>query len=308
MQLHVTLQERGDLKHSILLIPVILLLTVSCSLFQSDIDSVSDMLPRDTDLPGWERISPPAEYRGRRIKRYKEEYYNTGIERLSTCIYELPDSGTQPVTVEVARYDSVLNSYGFFSRIAGNREFSSGTESEYYDENYAIALRGEYTVYVFTGSKKEGTGSILKNFIKSSLKYIEVSYSREKLTDRINILKFRNRYGIIYSVNPVEQQEGIDRIFITTWRSGETPVKVFTSERDSFADAYRIFRERLKKGYIVAESGGVHTAFKKESDGTFTFISVYGKWIYGCWSSPDIETGKKIIDELKMRLIPFITR
>lgn len=287
---------------------VMILLSVSCSLFQSEIESVSDMLPRDTDLSGWTRTAPPSEYSGGTLKKYKQDYHNTGIERLSTCSYESPDGDKPVVTVEVARFDNVLNSYGFFSRIAGEREFSSDTENEYYAENYAAVLRGEYLVYVFTDSVEDGTGNTLKNFIKSSLKYIGVNYSREKLTDRINILKFRDRYGIIYSANPVEQQKGIDNIYLTTWRHERAMVKIFTSERESFTDAYRIFRGRVKNGYIVAESGSVHTAFKKESDGTFTFISVYNKWIYGCWSSPDFETGKKTTDEVKTRIIQFISR
>jgi len=292
-----------------LIFPVfIALLTASCALFQSEIDSVSDMLPRDSDLSGWARISPPAEYSGNRISRYKNDYLKTGIERISVCSYENIGQDKPSITVETIRFDTVLNSYGLFSQIAAGMEFTAETENEFYGLNKAAVLRGEYLVYVFTGSGDEDTNAILKSFIRASLKYIGSGYSREKLNERINILKYRDKYGIIYSIKPVEKPEGIDSIYYTPWHNDKKLINVYISERESFADSYRLYTGIVKKGYIIAESGTVYTAFNKDKDSTFSFISVSDKWIYGCWSSPDIETGKKITEVLRSRITDYNPR
>ncbi len=274
-------------------------------MFQSEIESVSDILPRETDLPGWNRISLPAEFSGMNVRKYRKEYHDTGIERLSTCNYHSFGENNAVVSVEVIKFDSVLNSYGFFSRSAGFAGYTTETINEYSSGKLALALRGEYIVYAFT-SDNEGMAIDLKNFIKSSLKYISENYVREKLPEKINVLKGPDKYGIIYSRTPIKEQKGIGRIFYTLWGTGKEQVVVFISEQDAFSDSYMIFRNRIREGYIVAESGTVNTAFKKENDGTFTFISAYDKWLYGCWSSGNIEQGKKITQELKNRINGFI--
>lgn len=313
MQLPVISQEQIDLKLKLLHITLPVLLFLSCALFQSDIDSVSDMLPRDTDLSGWTRIAPPEEYSGNRVKSYKTEYDKTGIERISICSYESfsyanSDDEKGTVTIEVMRFNGVQNSYGLFSRIAGENEFLAETENEFYGVNFAVALRGEYLVYVFTELNINNPVFDLKSFILPSLKNIGNSYSREKLNDRISILKYRDKNGIIFSGKSVEFLDGVDDIYYTVWRSEGAKIKVFFSERISFADSYRIFTEYIKKGYVIVESGSIHTAFKKESNGRYSFLSVSDKWLYGSLLSPDYKTGKRVTDELGARITDYAMR
>ena len=306
--LHVISQGSINVKPGFIAFISAVLFTTSCALFQSDIESVSDMLPRDTDLSGWIRSTHPDEYSGNGIKQYRKEYHKTGIHRLSVCSYELTGNNNPVYIVEVMKFNEILNSYGFFSRIAEGSEFSSDTENEFYGLTEAVALRGEYIVYVSTDFHDENTDAVLKSFIKASLKYIGTSYSREKLDDRINILKYRDKYGIIYSIKPVEHQHGIDSIYYTIWKDEKTLIKVFVSERNSFNDSYRLFNERVKKGYIISESGNTYKAFIRETDGTYSFICINDKWVFGCWSSPDIEKGKKITEEIRLRISHYNPR
>lgn len=308
IQLPVILQGNTNLKKCLNLIVVIGLFTTSCALFRSEINTVSDLLPRDSDLTGWSRISPPAEYIGNRIRRYNEDYYKTGIERLSTCSYESLDHDLPVITVEVIRFNTVMDSYGLFSRIAAGTQFTPETENEYYGSNKAAVLRGEYLIYVFTESGRETNEKLLRSFINTSIKYIGSDYSRLKLNSRINILMFRDKYGIIYSIKPVDKLEGVDDLYYTLWHRNTKLIQVFISERKSFTDSYRLFSEKLKKGYVIAESGTIYTAFRRDIDGTYSFVSVNDKWIYGCWASPDLVTGKKITEELKTRISGYIPR
>lgn len=304
----VILRGSIKLKRGVVSLTFVVLFTASCALFRSEIESVSDMLPRDTDLSGWMRTSQPVEYSGTGLRHYREDYHQTGIERISICNYKIIDDDKIVYTVELMRFNNVLNSYGFFSRIADGTEFSSDTENEFYGSHKAVALRGEYIVFAFTESDNEDSDVALKSFVRASLKYIGTAYTRENPDVRINILKNRDNYGIIYSIKPVEKQAGIDSIYYTQWRHEKALIKVFISERDSFTDSYRLFNERIKKGYIISESGAIHKAFSRDIDGTFSFISISGKWVYGCWSSPDIETGKKITEEIRLRISDYNPR
>ncbi len=298
-------QELNDLMARALFISAMVILLNSCALLQSDIETVNDLLPRDSDLSGWIRASAPADYYGYNAAGYKKEYVKTGIIHFAICSYKPIGEDNSSIKMEVLRFDSVLNSYGFFSRIAGERDFSSDTVNSLYTDKFALVLRGEYILYAYTDSAEDDVIPAIKYLTDISLKYLGTNYSREKLSGPINVLKSRDRYGIIYSERSSEQQGDIDRIYFTYWIYGKATVGVFISERDSFEASYRIFRSRLNKGYILSESGDVHTAFKKERDGTLTFISVSGKWLYGCSAAPDIETGKKTSEEILSRIIHY---
>jgi len=304
---HAISRENFNLKRSLCLILSVIPCLLSCSLFVSQIDSVTDFLPRDTDLSGWNRISPPAEYSGLGIRRYNINYYKTGIKRFSVCRYESLNETDPVITVEVARFDSVLNAYGFFSRICGERSFTADSVNELLTDNFAVALRGEYVIHIFTAPETAGSSVTFKNFIRISLKYIGINHSKDKLPEQINILKNNGKYGIIYSVKSLENLSDIDRIYLTRWVLNRNTVTVFASERQSFSDSYELFRKRINSGFILSESGGVYTAFKRKSDRSYTFISVYKNWIYGAQSVTDIDTGKKITDELKSRILPYST-
>ncbi len=301
---HAISRENFNLKRSLCLILSVIPCLLSCSLFVSQIDSVTDFLPRDTDLSGWNRISPPAEYSGSGIKRYNKNYYKTGIKRFSICRYE-PSGEDTVITAEVARFDNVLNSYGFFSRICGERSFKADTVNESVSDNFAAALRGEYVIHIFTLPGSGDNREILKTFMNISLKYIGINYSKDMLPEQINVLKGPDKYGIIYSVKSLDVPYGIDRIFLTRWIRKGRAVTVFASERGSFSDSYALFRERINSGFILSESGTVYSAFRQEGDASYTFISVYKNWIYGVQKTADIETGKKITEAIQSGIMAY---
>jgi hypothetical protein len=52
----------------------------------------------------------------------------------------------------------------------------------------------------------------------------------------------------------------------------------------------------------MISSDNIYTAFKKDQDDKYSFISVSDNWIYGCWSVSDFNEGKKILDEISLRI------
>ena len=52
----------------------------------------------------------------------------------------------------------------------------------------------------------------------------------------------------------------------------------------------------------MISADNTYTAFKKETDEKFSFISLNDKIIFGCWSVSDFKEGKKILNEIKSRI------
>ena len=284
------------------LIIVVAITGISCSLFQSEVDDVEDLLPRETDVPGWLRSNPVSSYSGRNIKKYNKDYTELGIEKLSYSVYESIDNSDIKMKVEVIRFDSVLNAYGFYSVSRGYGIFDIGETNDFNSDRLSIIQIGNYVVCSSTDN--ESTHSLeeeLKVFAKIPFNYIGENYMNYKLPDSLNILKSGDGYGIIYSINQHDKFSFLERIAYTQWKWNNNLINVFYSEYSSFYDAYEIFKKNIVDDFIVSSSDEIYTAFKKD-DGKYIFISVKDRFIFGGWSIEDYNDIHRILNEILNRI------
>ncbi|HRS62537.1 MAG TPA: hypothetical protein P5554_05020 [Spirochaetota bacterium] len=283
------------------LIFIFLVFLNSCSLFQSEIESVTDFLPRDTDLPGWMRTSFPEEFSASAISKYKQEYRYIGASRVSICYYNSLDNQEDKVLVEVIKFDSILKSYGFFSKLASGLYFKPSTKVELYEKDLAIALRGDIVIFAQPLSNSGNFAEILKKLVDVSLSYIGEFYNQESLPGSISILDNEYKSSLIYTdgQNPAIQ---LDRLFMKTWKHKDITIDVFFSERQSNDEVMLIFNKLLQNGYTLAETQNPKVAFVKPKQRGYNFIAVREKWIYGCIDAPSIPYANEILEILKSRI------
>ena len=289
-----------------LLIVIVFITGASCSFFQSKSDNVDDFLPRETDVPGWIMKDSVQSYTGANIKKYNQDYAGIGIERLSSSVYKsLYESLYNldvKIKVEVIRFDSVLSAYGFFSVIRGHGIFDIGDINEFSSSKLSIIRRGNYVVYSSTEDESPLIQEDLTTFSKIPFNYIGENYMNYKLPGSLNILKGADGYGIIYSINKHEKFSSLERIAYTQWKWNNNLINVFYSEYGSFYDAYEVFKENIVDNYIVSSSDEIYTAFKKDSDGKYIFISVRDNCIFGGWSIEKYNDMNKIHNEILKRI------
>lgn len=280
----------------------------SCALFQGETDSVIDLLPRDSDVPGWVRVDSPVFYKNKSIKIYNREYNGLGIEKLASSLYQSIDDPSIVIKLEVIKFSSVINAYGFFSIKRGPGIFETGDINEYYSNAISIIQTGEYAVYSETGKTDLLLKKDLKTFVNIPLLYIGQNFTGNKLPESINALKGIDGYGVLYSRKPYHKFPFVNGIYFTQWSWDKDLVDVFLSENNSFYDAYAIYKKSTDNNYIMISSDNVYTAFKKDADEKYSFISVNDNWVFGCWSVSDFNEGKKILDEISSRIEKYKKR
>jgi len=286
----------------IIFISIIVIALSSCSLFQSEIDTVNDLLPRDSDVPGWVRNDTALYYKGKDVKKYNREYNGLGIDKLASCIYQSIDDPQVQIKLEVIKFSSVLNAYGFYSIKRGPGIFEASQKNEYYSNEIAVIQMGEYAIYSETDKAELLLKKDLKTFVNIPTIYIGQNFMKDKLPPGLNVIKGFEGFGVLYSKKPYHQFRYISKINFTQWSWNGELVNLFFSEYDSFYDAYEVFKKSTEIDYIMISSDNTYAAFKKEQDGTYSFISVNDKWISGCWSVPEFEEGKKILNEIQSRI------
>jgi len=282
------------------LIVILVIFLNSCALFQSEMESVNDFLPRDTDVPGWMRSSFPEEFSGFSVSNYKKEYKTLGVERLSICHYNSLDNENYKVAVEIIKFNSVLNAYGFFSKKANEVYFEPVTKIDIYRDDFALSLRGDIVVYAYPYSDF-ASGEILKKLIDVATTYIGQYYDHQSLPAKISILDNPYKAALIYSITTYEPA-GIDDVFVKTWQHRDIKVSVFFSERKSTEECWLMFNRFIKNGWTLSETEQGTIAFIKPKSKGYSFIAVHERWIYGCIDTPSIQYGGEILEILKTRI------
>jgi hypothetical protein len=74
---------------------------------------------------------------------------------------------------------------------------------------------------------------------------------------------------------------------------------VFLSERGTYYDSFNLFQKIISKKYIIIKADNTQSAFIRDEKGAYTFVSVYDRWIYGCWSVSNINDGKIILQNIR---------
>lgn len=299
--------RRLNMKRKLIRIYTIILLAMltSCSLFQSEINSVTDLLPRDSDVPGWVRDDSLIFYKGNDIKKYNREYHGQGIERLASCVYQSIDDPTIQIKLEVIKFSSVLNAYGFFSLKRGPGIFEVSAVNEYYSNAISIIQIGEYAVFAETEKIDLLLKKDLKTFVNIPLLYIGQNHMEDKLPDALKVIKGFDGYGVLYSRKPYHKFRYVSRIYFTQWSWNNDAVDLFFNENDSFYDAYEIFKKSIDANFIISSSDNTYSAFRKDLDGKYSFISVEDRFVFGCWSVSNPDEGNKILGELRSKIADY---
>jgi len=271
----------------------------SCSIFQREPGYISDYIPRDSDVPGWNRNVTPGTVEGSDAGSYRQDYTGLGISAISWCTYSSFDDRDRTIRIEVIRFNHVIDAFSFFSEIAGFSENGSCPDTEYFNENLSIIRAGEYVIYASTENLHIQNTADLKNFTSISMSYLGDRYSEENLPLLSNVLKRAGASCVLYSRRGISAVAGINRCYYSLINSENRTYFIFLSDRGTNYDAMNLFQKIIAKKYIVLKADNTQSAFIKDETGTYTFISIFDRWIYGCWKVTDINDGKIILQNIR---------
>lgn len=270
-------------------------LSASCKLFRAGTESITDYLPRDTDVPGWNMTGDIHSYTDSDIESYKKSYTRLGIDAIAACSFKSFGENERYFTVEVIRFNSILNSYSFFSQIRGLEYSDKCSEEEFRSDTVSMQRMGQYIILVTADRPDLNNFRDFKTFSEASMSYIGDNYVTDKLPPVHNILSRAGSGCVLYSRRGIENVQGISRIYYGAVTENEKKYYVFLSDRESFYGSMNIFQKIISKKYIIIKADNTQSAFIKDENGLYSFVSVYDRWIYGCWGVADINDGKRIL-------------
>ncbi len=296
------LRKDIEMRLNFLLITV-LLLNISCSMFEKPKPGIMDFLPRETDVPGWEQVKKPERIYGKQMKDTADYGKYRAVEK-SYSLYRSFSEQEYVLRVELFRLNSVMDAFGMFSRERGIPGISRNVTGDYFtSDEGAFLMKGNYYIRVLANNKDDILKKQCDTFIRNIRKNLDVSGQTSELPDYLTL--FSEDYtsqDVMYYRNGYSNLPGLKRVFIRNRTIGEQNKLLFFVRFNSAQSAQRKFNSLLKKnsyGYALTVRNKVPVAFKKIADNILLFFSSDREWIFGVLNSANQDEGLRITDMLR---------
>ncbi|HOO72056.1 MAG TPA: hypothetical protein PK926_09860 [Spirochaetota bacterium] len=283
-------------------------LITSCTIFEPTTPQLIDLLPRETDTPGWlvrnrELLLPEQMTDDNRIyalfnaeKCARAFFYSLADERLT-------------LMVEIIKFPTPFHCFGLFSFERGfDTPFIESAEDSYLTQKGMFVWKGDYYVKVTSTENTLPTkefrvfGSIASGNISSLA-------SRVKLPP--HVYTFSDNYStkdLVYYIQGHRLLPGSEKVFVRKKVIFDEQRYVFFVRYDSSlaaTEGYVKILNSASPGFIMAKEGDLQMNFRKGDGKRYVFLSIHREYLFGVLNAEDTANGQRIMVKLDKELADY---
>jgi hypothetical protein len=271
----------------------------SCS-FLPRVPTIVDILPRETDVPGWDIAQ---QYRTSSVKKIGELnaiYAEYDPAELIAAEYTRISDATKTVRLEIIRFRTALDSFGMYSRDRGldgpgRAEGDEAGRSEgsvfFRQGKYYVRIQGERLDAQESGAIEQFRGVVSQN--------LKIKGRDEALPDALFLFSpDRSTRDIVYYKKGIDAVPGLMNLSVMRRALAGKKVDVLYTKMATILDAEQQFHAILKTGgdaFILSKIGSLETAIRIISDTEYLIVSHYKQWIFGVRNADTMNEGNRII-------------
>jgi hypothetical protein len=282
----------------------------SCS-FLPRTPTIVDILPRETDVPGWNIAQ---QYRTSSLKKIRElnslcaEY--DPVELIAAEYGRISDE-TKTISLEIIRFRSALDSFGMYSRDRGlDGAVSAEGDKDCASDGNVFSRHGKYYVRIRGENLDAQESEAIEQFRSVVKQNLKGKGGDESLPDSLFIFsQDRSTGNIVYYKKGMGLVPGLKNVSVMRRALGGKKTDVLYAKMTSVLDAEQQFNAILKTGgnaFILSKIGSLETAIRIISDTEYLFVSHYKQWIFGVRNADTMNEGNRIIlylfGEIKARI------
>ena len=300
----------------VLLIYLITFYFSFCALLQPNKEKIEDLIPRETEIPGWRIELSPKIYNSKNIHEYfkneeQRKLFSTyGLKELCIAKFKSFSSPTKEIKVEIFHMNSPLNAFGILSMGRANLSKKEDICEDSYSTAQGIFLRkGNYYIRIKSSTEYDNSLNDFKIF--SNIVCDKIKNAFEPLPGYISLFGGDERISIKYQIEGDTRIQSLKKIFTGNLGLFGAYRTIFFAKRDSSYISIGEFSNLLKDGnnpYILSTAEKIQTAFHKINYNEIIFISVYKEWIFGVLDAENMVEGEKIINYMFNELLNFLQK
>jgi len=284
-------------------LPVCLVLQ-GCGFFiRGPVEPLRDIMPRETDVPGWEIHSPHRFYTGEDIKSQGNELSNSGVRSYITGTYSPISGKSTDLHVTVYRFSSPLESFGLFTVDRGFGSMEEQIERGFYLRgNSAFFIKGEFYIRLVSDNSDDS----LVNEIAVFRRVIEANIALYSTSDGLPGEAFFMAENdllldLVYYSMGYPLLEELGPLYVRRRSGGGMETRIFYTRKKSREDAEKARAVLLRspgRGFIVSKTGGLLYAFRESREGGITAVARHKEWIFGAIDAENKIRAENILQQV----------
>lgn len=302
------------MKKILSIIPVLLFALNSCAIFQIHSDKTEDLLPRETEIPGWQIEISPKNYSVKVLQEYvKNPEENRllnlySIEELSVARYKNISTPSKQITIEIFKMNSAINAFGILSieKNEAHKERKMCDDS-YMNNEVTLARKGNHYIKIKCTEYPESPADqeLFCKLICDKIKNIS-----DALPAYLSLFEKKDgRSHLRYLIEGHPKVPELQNIFLRKIELTGKTRTIFFAKRDTsyltLGELSNLLKNKEKQ-FIMSGAGDLQIAFYKIKDKEFIFVSVFKEWIIGIFDAESISEGERIISILHNELKDLI--
>ncbi len=285
-----------------ILIMISSLAPLSCSLFPKT-STISDVMPRETDVPGWvveRQYRTSSSWRMAQIGPLYSEHDPSG---LAITEYAHLSDKSKTVRVELIRLGSSLDSFGFFSRERGfDGSYRFIDDNTYASAKCLYARIGRYYIKISFENLGDQEANIPEQFLAVVRENLKKLAGDDLLPDQLFLFsKKSSTRDIVYYKRKMDAIPGLSNaVVVRNTLTGKKHDLVYATCSSSY-NAEQEYMDILKAGgnnYIMTRIGKLQPAIRIISETEYLFICQYKQWIFGVLDADTMDEGNLILGYL----------
>ena len=288
------------------IIPTLLFAINSCATFQIHSDKTEDLLPRETEIPGWRIDISPKNYSVKYLQGYiknpeENRLFNLyGIEELSVAKYKNISTPSKQITIEIFKMNSVINAFGILS-IEKDEEYKETKmcDDSYTNNEVTLARKSNYYIKIKSIDYPE---SLADQELFCKLICDKMKNTSDALPAYLSLFEKKDgRSHLRYLIEGYPKLPELQNIFSRKIELTGKTRTIFFAKRDtsylSLGELSNLLKNKERQ-FIMSGAGDLQIAFYKIKEKEFIFVSVFKEWIIGIFDAESISEGERTINIL----------
>jgi hypothetical protein len=282
---------------------------LSCSLFQRATGLI-DLLPRETEVPGWVAVHRTAANTRKEIGRISEDYTLYDPNILVSAEYHYLSDESRTVWVELLEFGTSLDSFGLFSLERGfDFPIRHVDDNTYFSDKGCFSRLGDFYIKITGKNLGEERDGILDQYRAVLFQNLKNLAGGEPFPGEMFMLSENSSSkDLAYYKKGIQAVPGSEKIYVVQRNMLHKKYKIFYMKKSTLNDTGRAFRDILRSAggsYILSKIGSYETALRLLDNHEYQYISYYKHWIFGVLDAENMEAGASILmslfNEIKAR-------
>lgn len=285
------------------------LIMVSSCIFMPKKIAITDLMPRETDVPGWV-VTRQVKSSGKKIAAVTTACALYNPQEYVAVLYTNLSDKKKTVTAEVFTFSSALDAFGAFSVERGFAESNKFVSDDDYSSARGLFFRvGKNYVRIAGEGLGEQAVETLDQFRVVLQQNMKMPSNIDLFPDNMFIFSAdRSTRNIIYHKHGIDSIPGTGPLFVTRRPLFEKMYLSWNMKLPGAYDADRKFQDILKQGsgeLLLNKIGKLPVAVRIIKDREHLLICCYKNWIFGVLDAETMDRGNNILvvlfSEIKTR-------